>query len=656
MSWPVPTRARPTLALQCLTAVAVWAAPAIARGEVPECGPDVTEWASECSESQEGFDVQPAFCPPGGALLDGRIGEFSVRLEVSGDPARGFREVAGFGVSVLGDFPDWNRAPPEYHRALDHVVECLGRDATLGHLQPVPAGSTHIETVAVQSQPFPWLVLGGLLVGLFVVGRRSAGLPTRTRSADAAVAAGLVLTGWVVGKALFPCAFLHQNGQGPLWVLFGLCTPADGYGPGFREVWGWLLGANPDRPEHALFAGQAILGALWPAWAFLGARALGASRRVALALAVVVLADPVAARAVHSETYFATTTSLLWPAGVLLVAGATGDSRSKGLFWCAVLGAGLLVAQVARMHPLAYLPCAFVVAPLLTLPGKSRRERIVRTAQAGLGIAAIVLTGAGAIVLDNMSSSKSASWTDLAFSSPWLMAVPAIVAGGALLSLIPLMNRRLGALWPVLLMAATCIVTIETNLVAVGGVPIEQASFRQYGPAVGLLAACALVGLPSRPVWLRPSLTGLGLVLALAWQAQFWQPVQMRATDQIEQDLWIDWRSDLGTQNVAYLGRADRRVLYVPLYGACLTDHPRGEILQADDPGTVPAPNSLYYHSSLCSTVDGQALCQSVEDSLELELMRSAVLPASESMKDLGYLDDDVPVRLYRVTGRRGGR
>ena len=95
------------------------------------CHPSVEDWAARCFDNS-GYRVSNTMCPSGFVILDvGQSLMESTRIEVASDPTRGFQNVRGFGVSVVGEFQDFTQAPAVVREPFERVITCLERDPQL---------------------------------------------------------------------------------------------------------------------------------------------------------------------------------------------------------------------------------------------------------------------------------------------------------------------------------------------------------------------------------------------------------------------------------------------------------------------------------------------------------------------------------------------
>ena len=640
-----------------------------ARGVDARCTRDTSQWVDRCASLTD-LVVDLVLCPAGAVSLDVAMSSSPpVRVEVTGDPERGFESVVGYGVAVVGEFPDWYGVGPEIRVPFDGILECLKADPTLqipsGELQPTGrsvrwrpgersegasehgGGPGSWRSAAEYSPPIPWRLLLAIVLGGFVFWSEGRTHTRRARLRVAGSMAGLTVATFAVGVVAYPQNFFHQNGQGPLWVLFSMCRDGS-YGPGYRELFGWLTQYFSASPDTAIFYLQAILGALWPAWVWVSIRSLGVRPALAWIGAGWVAMDPVLGTIAHSETYYGTALTLMFPATAVLAVGSRLPSERRVKFVVAVVCAGLLISQSARVHPVGWLASAFV--PIVVLVGEGKLvARLLWAALAGLGIALVVVLSSGGALWDVYHGELGTQWsgsvklridgnTLLLLSSLWM--VP-------LLLLSKLRFRALvnGAL--AFLVVATA---MATNMVGIVNEILAVTMPRLFLPA-GIAAAAAALREVDLGRWRHGAIVASVLIAGSTTVIHQWGLRDVRFTDQLEQRFLAEVRDQVPEESVViYVGRGEKRVLQLPFYGECTYDSAVAEFCGGD--ALCPSNPDLYYRSSLCSTEEGQPMCDAIEERWQLEPIETATLPARVSISYLPpYLTDEVTVGLYRITG-----
>jgi hypothetical protein len=654
------------VALLALVVTAVLCTVLSARASA-QCPEELTGWAAECVIDGEAARLRN--CPQDHVIFE--VGVVRLGIDVELGSRGGFERAGALGLSPMGEHPDW-RAEPEATRAAFAAFATCVRDRgapLLAALDPAAAPRSYELTGselrsparpnASSGQPMPWAALVGLLIAL-ATWVRMHGLAGVART-GLAPAACFALT--FVGRLLvMPMGYFHQNGQGPIWVAQMLDGTVSSYGPGYQQLFGALATTSED-PDGAVFVAQALLAAAGVAAAFVVARRL-TNPVVAAAVALAVATHPILMRLAHSESYFAAQGSLLLIATAVLVTtstGAVGPSvrdeatgriarrglarseisgrRTGGAFACA-----LLLSQVVLIHPVAWIPAATVPLALLALPGPLAL-RLLRTLGSALVCGGVIVLVAFSSMMDVLEGRLGAQWLSPAGHhgvalGPWV----ALAAIGAIT--FALHRARYGArvLVPSAALAIVAVIAAATDLLGPSATYIHLAYFTLFA---GPVLALALALLPARR-WLAPAAV---VAVALLVSGLTASAALRRPTDAIEGDLARGWREHLPSGAiVAFMARADRRVLTLPLHRfATLTLTPEAPPPNLDAIGA----EVFWYRSAMCATEEARAYCDAVEAQYELTPILTRTLPAIPSIDDLTYDEDTVVVGLYRVVGRR---
>jgi hypothetical protein len=637
------------------------------RGRSP-CPQAVNAWALACGAA-EGFSVEPVSCGLTLASFRVELEGFAYKIELTVDQA-GFRHVGRFGVSPIGEYPDWEATPRPMHAALDKFVRCVDRGvddalfATESPASPPPVSPS-------APRPWPWRVAGAVAAGLVVAcselyrARLRGWVPT---------ALGLLALGvatFALRRALFPAAFFHQNGHGALWIGCALDRPCH-YGPGYRELFGYVAALDPSAAERPVIVASALLAATAPAAIWWIARGAGAPYVVAWALAIVAAIEPGLGRLAQSESYYGVTAWLLLLAAAAIASGARSGNVVSLPFAASTLGAGLLVSEAALVHPACWVPAAFVPIAAAVGPGSLVR-RIKLGAAAAIGIGLVVAaTAAGTMLRVYRAQSRwGAFFADTTLGGIGHVAAPVIVAATLMGATVALRSvdgfRR----------ASRLAFRLELRLAAFGAVAVvamvlDQVSYispwlgRGYW-ALFLAPLCAAVAsvlalTRGSPFFARVTAAAV-LVAGLDFAARHRRALAALPTDALEAQWAASWRDELPRgASVAYLERAGDHVFTLPLYAhqppkelrvfAFTTQEPEANHMFVYDRGGSE-PAAFYYRASTCSTAEGQSFCQSLEQSLDLEPVRLVTLPALPSLPGLGYDAPNISVGLFRIRGVR---
>lgn len=137
---------------------------------------------------------------------------------------------------------------------------------------------------------------------------------------------------------------------------------------------------------------------------------------------------------------------------------------------------------------------------------------------------------------------------------------------------------------------------------------------------------------------------------ALSGGISAWRVARVPSTEALEQDLLVSWRRELPQDaTVHYLGRAGRRVFYVPLYGVAPARPP--VILKTGEaiPNAGDRAPAYFYRSSLCETDEGAPICEAVGKEWKTTVVKTATLPSRPSHPLVRYRRAVVDVVLSRV-------
>ena len=490
----------------------------------------------------------------------------------------------------------------------------------------------------------PWLL--GAALALLVVAAARGLRPDRRELWLMVAIATVAAVARIVWGVWGP---LHVNGQGPLWIRGAIVPDAlASYGPGYYELFGWLtrLGAAPDR---IIFAANAFLSALSPALLYAVARLVGVERGGALAAAVVLAADLVTIHTAASELY-------IWPQialvlavqvalGIFVQARLRADRLAGAL---ALAAASLLGAATARIQPVGYLPLA--ISPLVVLcAGRPPlwRERIVLAGEAAAAIGAVVLLTTGGTIVHALRDSPVSAHGIVSVlhaqgADLWILVLPIAVW---------IVRRWARPPWLPLIAACSLVLMwmVESSFQRH---PYQQLFYaRLCWPGVLIGAASLLPQRLQGTAWA----IGVGLVVAAALQVSAWPYLGTPTTEQREYAFLQEVLPGMPpTCTLASVSRAGKRVWEIPVYlmpSRAAREIEDGSQLRDAIEG---ADCLVYVRSSLCSSVEGRPLCDSVEHQAPLERVASRIFAAAPSDVDLPYDRSEVEVVVLRASGGGG--
>ncbi len=601
-----------------------------------------------------GTGVTPYACPPGRIIVRASFsGLAHLDIELQPGAQHAFRTIRGIGISPVGEFSRWSEAPAPYQQVVDELTACIDTHAELlapsASVAPSPTAAPGDAAVArtLPAYPIPWLALTGLLMGSACLALRRPKHPNIRQAllTGLTVIGGLVAT-WIMRTWATTPMYLHQNGQGPLWVEAALDDPLGlfRYGPGYGQLFAPLVRRLPSDPDTALLTGMALASLTIPVAAYTLARRVGASKLLAFVCAIWMACAPVPMRLAASESYFAIGLILIALAAALLSRGTHGTHLRSPRLWFHSITAGVIVSLVARIHPLLWIPAATITLGAWLQRGRAR-DRFKLSLVSALIIATVVVATSGKYMLAVLEGSLGQQWMpstggglELVIPPPafWLVALVLIALGWRRRTI-----RR--SLELAVLGSLTGVVAWTTNLVSANQPWIADAFLWLFAPAWISLIVAAL-----RDV--RPRFAaGIGTLGVAIWCLVRIPKILVPTTDGLELNEARSWRAQLPPgSELIWLARAGERTLQLPLY----THFPvRRRPWTASDPvpKCSPSAETYFYASSLCSTPEGRDACSAFQERHTLEQVASWELPAVASLPWLPLAQEPIPAALYRV-------
>jgi hypothetical protein len=310
-------------------------------------------------------------------------------------------------------------------------------------------------------------------------------------------------------------------------------------------------------------------------------------------------------------------------AALIFAAAAVVTSTDRRHRWLGLFGAALLIAQAARVHPLAWVPCALVPLVLLCRPGRPL-DRLKRTAVAaaviGLVALPLVLPSLRATLHGHLGSGFMPG-ARASLSRTLLPVAMAVLLFSALAFFRPKIGIRA---WVFTMVVATA---LATNMLANDAKVVHAAHLHLYLPA--LIAAISAV---------NPSIA-LSIVAMVHVVTE--RPLRTLPTDARELDWAMQWREELPPgATVAALQRVEHRLLILPLLG---------EGLPVAVPIDATAPPKFYYRSSLCFTPEGAPECVIFESTHKLKVISARRFPSIASLPWAPLPPGEIEVALFAV-------
>jgi hypothetical protein len=481
------------------------------------------------------------------------------------------------------------------------------------------------------------LVLGAALA--LGIGVRRPG----ASSGDVAAALLIFAGALALRLALGTWGPLRINGLGPLWIAgaAGVDDAVATYGPGYRDLFGPLVGLAPSSPDWVIFGANAVLSALIAPLTFVLARLLHLSTPAAAAAALLLAIDPVAIAGAATESYFPVIIALCAAAAIAIVAAE--DARRPGAprrEVAAVLGAALLVTLAARVHPAAWGLVA-VVPFVAVAPAPARPSQLVSFAGVALLVAGLLAATSGTALVEVLVNLRTGAL--MRPPTPPSLAPLAWLAGAA--GAYALLTRRLG-----LAIAATAwLAALLESRHVYNQSALWQASYDRLYFVVPAVALAALV--PAR-LW-RSIVFVAAAAAGLGWVTVGRSIVATRTTDHLEYRWLRQHLAELPADcRIIHVGSAGTRSLVLPTYVGA-PPHPAVDI-NLNEPLSIaralsPAACVYYVRGSLCSSAAGRPACDAIEQRLVLSPVARVELPARPSNDGLPYDVDPVPTAIERV-------
>jgi hypothetical protein len=459
---------------------------------------------------------------------------------------------------------------------------------------------------------------------------------------DRLLALGLFGIAMALRAGLGPWGPLHVNGMGPSWVAGASRAPLllAAYGPGYTEIFTAITRLTPSRPDWAIFASNALFSALLPPLAFVLAQLMGTGRHAALAAGLLLAIDPVSIRMASTESYFPAIIFFCSSAAVSLLFAVREMERGKRS-WAAtwVVGAGLLLAQAARIHPAAWAPVATIPLVILASARATLATRLLMCLASGVVIGGMLVATSGGVLLNVFGNVRSGTLMYPPSTPPYgnLIYLAAAVAAYAFLVRRPWFAVAAGVPLAAMFMTSAWY----------GQSWIWQQCYDRLYLTVPLIAVVAALAGLLRQRWFAVT---LALVAAFMWFSFARPLIGERTTEHLEYHWLREQLARLPAEcRIIHVAGAGNRGVALPTYvrlqAAEAVEIRAGEeytLAQA----LAPASCIYYVRTSLCSTPEGRNACAQVENRLRLERVARAVFPAWPSSRHAPYDTDSVETSI----------
>jgi hypothetical protein len=505
-----------------------------------QCAPSVAQWTAKWAK-EAGVTVEELLCPSDArkVVLRIAVSDSSIfSIELTEHPGRFYKRISDkLGASPIAEISDYDELPASHRDAFESLCSWAAdhpQQVTLEIAPPAPAAEFFGETDSfpppvLESPNYerlrwlgPWLFLAGLLV-LFAsmwYGRAYLGGPRWHAPLlfATAIAFRTLLATW---------GPLHTNFQGASWVEAAYNpVQSEWYGPGFPEMFHWLVRLFGGAPDYALFATMGLLSALTAPLAMAVLRAAGCRSSVSFWAGMLLAVEPISSRIATTENYLPLLVSLnlavLLTAVLALRARLAGKRVSAAV---ALIAGGLLSAHTVRIHPVGWVPLLLTIPLAASLVARGPRQWLASAAWIAAVIGAFSVVSYGDQALFNAARIQFSTGHrfDLrSYFPPWAgisMGVIALFAAG--LPWVPGMRDRTGKL---VVIAITLLLFLATRFQYAQAVNWQAAYDRLFlvPAALGLFAI-----LPDKPwtPFLAPSMAvALALLAIVNVGGNFFRP------------------------------------------------------------------------------------------------------------------------------------
>jgi hypothetical protein len=494
------------------------------------CAPSVLEWTAEWAK-EAGVTVEELLCPSDARMVVLRIGvpgSSIFTIELTEHPGRSYKRISDkLGASPIANISDYDELPAGHRNTFESLCSWAAdhpRRITLDVAPPAPpaefVGETDPFPPPVLESPRyerlrwlgPWLFLAGLFVLLASMWYARAYLEGPRWHAPVLLATALVFR-----TLLATWGPLHTNFQGASWVEAAYNpVQSEWYGPGFPEMFHWLVRLFDGAPDYALFAAVGLLSALTAPLAMAVLRISGCQQSASFWAGMLLAVEPISSRIATTENYLPLLVSLnlavLLAALLALRARLAGDRFSATV---ALLATGLLAAHTVRVHPVGWVPLLLTIPLAASLVARGPRQWFASAAWIAAVIGAFSLISYGDQALFNAARIQFSTGHrfDLrSYFPPWAgFSMGGVVILAAGLPWLPGMRDRTSRL---VVVAITLLLLLATRFQYAQAVNWQAAYDRLFlvPAALGLFAIW-----PDKPVtrFFAPSLAVALAILAI---------------------------------------------------------------------------------------------------------------------------------------------
>jgi hypothetical protein len=519
--------------------------------------------------------------------------------------------------------------------------------------------ATGVQPALARGSPVRALVAATLCVGVVALARRLG-----RRDLDVALATLLSALALGLRLALGAWGPFRIHGVGAMWIAGAAGNPdaIAGYGQGYAELLGPIAALAPASPDYAIFAANAVASASVAGAVFATARLAGLRRAHGAAAALLMAFDPVSIRFAATESYFAAGTAFVaWATVCAMAAARRAANGGAAAAVARAVGAGVLVAAGASLHPVTWPPLALApVAALAVHASVGVSRRIALSACIGLVVVGTVLATSAPALLDVVQGLRSGVLihdmqlggvlgdVSVPKSASMLLGVCVAALAWCAAGRVPWLGV------PVALALATALYTRDVYSQSW----LWQQSFCRLYALAPAVAAVAILPWPASHgrSWIAwAAATTSALVL---WAARGVPVITARTTEHLEYRWIRPFLAALPAEcRVVYPAFVGYDTLILPTYVAPSRARSSFIEVRTEQPfaleQVLPPTGCMYFvRTSVCSKAGVREHCDHLEHRLSLTPVSRATFPALPSSDQVVY-EGDVQTVISRIASER---
>ncbi|APR84735.1 Hypothetical protein A7982_10084 [Minicystis rosea] len=524
-----------------------------------------------------------------------------IEVTIEEPPGPAFARAGRWRVSPIVEIDDFKKLPEPQRTAFEKLLGWLREhheEVVFGRAFERREGRKRLLGV-----DGPLLLVASVLLALLAWPTK-----TRIRGRDMLAIAGLSAGALALRFGLGAWAPHQVNGHGVMWIR-AICDGKNaiaGYGPGFLEIFPESVCHRSLPPDTIVFAVHATFIATLPAVVFALCRLLGAAPLVAMVAGLAAMLDPVSIRFAATESYFALLVPLLSLTALFIVVSARlalGQQPVRAFLWA--LAAGLVAAQLARVHQVSWPPLALLPTIVLAVGGRevALRQRIILTGLAAAILGAVVLATSLPVICTSLQMAMGQGYVRTNINL-WDMTV---LAAAAVFVIVQTAPRH-----PAVAPAALHLTVMLAIHAAYCQSALWQMSFDRLYLAIPLVTLASLVPptlVAQRSRFLAASAAALALLVGAGFSIIVGRTAQQREYH------WL--RTALAAVpagcRIAF-PRWGNRMVELPEYAIPAGREGRWEIVPVEHADEVGEGQCVWFvHTTACAHDERRALCEEIE-------------------------------------------